>query len=183
MNFLKKLFGGKSAAAGTPESIVQQTLNEVFEIGAFDLNANVRSEGNDKVIVEITGGDAESLKERDGQLLDAFQFFIRRVVQHQLPESRIDLEFDTDGFREESNQALIDLAEKLKGVALEKGKPVYIRALAPKDRKIVHQHLANDERVRSKSIGDGHYKKIKIFPNNGQARRDAREETAQSAEN
>lgn len=183
MNFLKKLFGGKSAA-GTPEAIVQQTLTEVFEIGDFDLTAKVRTDG-DKVIVEVAGGDAESLKERDGQLLDAFQFFIRRVVQHQLPESRIDLEFDTEGFREESNQALVDLAEKLKGVALEKGKPVYIRALAPKDRKVVHQYLADDERVRSKSIGDGHYKKIKIFPNNGQRNdraRDPQEETAQSAE-
>lgn len=179
MNFFRKLFGGKSSP-GTPEGIVEETLRELFELGEFDLTANVRVDA-EKVVVEVEGEDAESLKERDGQLLDAFQFFIKRVVQHQLPDSKIDLEFDTDGYREEANQALVDLAEKLKNVALEKGKSVYIRALAPKDRKVVHQYLANDERVRSKSIGDGHYKKIKIFPSNG--RRDAQEETAQSVEN
>jgi len=178
MNFLKKLFGGKNSS-GTPEAIVEQTLGEVFQLGGFDLTANVRGD-DEKVVVEVEGEDAELLKERDGQLLDAFQFFMKRVVQHQLPDSRVELEFDTGGFREESNQALVELAEKLKNVALEKGKPVYIRALAPKDRKVVHQYLADDERVRSKSIGDGHYKKIKIFPNNG--RRDAHEETAQTAE-
>ena len=184
MNFLRNLFGGKKSTSGSPESIIEDTLSEVFQLGDFDLTANVKENG-EKIVVEVEGKDAETLKERDGQLLDAFQFFIRRVVQHQLPESRVDLEFDTGGFREESSQALIDLAEKLKNVALEKGKSVYIRALAPKDRKVVHQYLANDERVRSKSIGDGHYKKIKIFPNNGQnerSGRDRREETAQSAE-
>jgi spoIIIJ-associated protein len=187
MNFLKKIFGGKSSP-GTPEGIAEQTLEDVFKIGDFDLSAKVRGDG-EKIVVEVEGGDSELLKERDGQLLDALQFFIKRVVQHQLPESRVDVEFDTGGFREESNQALVDLAEKLKEVALEKGKPVYIRALAPKDRKIVHQYLADDERVRSKSIGDGHYKKIKIFPNNGNSRRDSRdahdttEEAGPQAEN
>ncbi len=182
MNFFKKLFGGGKSAAGTPEAIVEETLGEVFRLGAFDLTASVSGD-SERVLVEVEGGDAESLKERDGQLLDALQFFIKRVVQHQLPESRVELEFDTDGYREESSQALVDLAEKLKNVALEKGKSVYIRALAPKDRKVVHQYLANDERVRSKSIGDGHYKKIKIFPNNGNPRRSNAEESAQTAEN
>jgi spoIIIJ-associated protein len=59
---------------------------------------------------------------------------------------------------------LIELAEKLKGIVIDKGRSVYVRALMPKDRKIVHQYLAGDERVKSKSIGDGLYKKIKIFP-------------------
>jgi spoIIIJ-associated protein len=74
---------------------------------------------------------------------------------------------DCNGFRQESNQALVDLAEKLKGIALEKGKSVYFRALPPKDRKIIHQYLAGDPRVKSRSIGDGLYKKIKIYPIKG----------------
>ena len=47
---------------------------------------------------------------------------------------------------------------------MSKGKPVYFRALPPRDRKVVHQYLAEDGRVKSRSIGDGLYKKIKIFP-------------------
>lgn len=59
---------------------------------------------------------------------------------------------------------MIELADKLKEIALTKGKPVYFRALPPKDRKVVHQYLAEDGRVKSRSVGDGHFKKIKIFP-------------------
>jgi spoIIIJ-associated protein len=53
-------------------------------------------------------------------------------------------------------------------VAVERGKPVYFRALTPKDRKTVHQYLAQDGRVKSRSVGEGLYKKIKIYPNKGE---------------
>jgi len=96
------------------------------------------------------------------------------VVQHNFPDDKTNILIDCDGFREESNKALIDLAEKLKGIALEKGKSVYCRALPPKDRKIVHQYLAADERVRSRSIGDGLFKKIKIYPAKHSAAEEAR---------
>ena len=61
-----------------------------------------------------------------------------------------------------------------------------MRALAPKDRKTVHQHLAGDERVRSRSIGEGLFKKVKIYPAKSAAREemderaDDREESAQT---
>ena len=58
----------------------------------------------------------------------------------------------------------MDLADRLKGIVLSKSKPVYIRALPPKDRKVIHQYLAEDSRVKSRSVGEGHYKKIKIYP-------------------
>jgi spoIIIJ-associated protein len=57
------------------------------------------------------------------------------------------------------------LADKLKGIAIDKGKSVYFRALPPKDRKLIHQYLAEDGRVKSRSVGEGHFKKIKIYPN------------------
>lgn len=102
-------------------------------------------------------------------MIDALQLFLKRVIQHNFPEDRTNVVIDCNGFREESSKELIELAEKLKGIALEKGKSVYFRALPPKDRKIIHQHLAADERVKSRSIGDGLYKKIKIYPVKGAA--------------
>ena len=63
-----------------------------------------------------------------------------------------------------THRPAVELAEKLKGIALEKGKSVYFRALPPKDRKVIHQYLAEDGRVKSRSIGEGHFKKIKIYP-------------------
>jgi spoIIIJ-associated protein len=90
--------------------------------------------------------------------------FIKRVLQHQLPDARVNLNLDCNGYRDESSKALIELADRLKEKALEQGRSVYVRALPPKDRKVVHQHLAGDARVKSRSVGEGLYKKIKIYP-------------------
>jgi len=71
---------------------------------------------------------------------------------------------DSNNYRKEASEELIKLADKLKKIALDKNKSVYFRALPPKDRKTIHQYLAEDGRVKSKSVGEGHFKKIKIFP-------------------
>lgn len=167
--FFKKLFGGtKKTEENEVEALVKDSLEGLFSNGKFDLSYDVHFEtdeaGEHKLSIEIDGADEELMKEKEGQLIDAIQLFLQRVVQHHFPEDKTKISIDCGGYREESNQALVELAEKLKGIALEKGKSVYFRALPPKDRKVIHQYLANDARVRSRSIGDGLFKKIKIYP-------------------
>ncbi len=168
--FFSKLFGGKKKATEQitdVASLVEDTLQGLVERGQFELEFSVRSEGelhHETVTVELSGADQELLVEREGAFLDSLQLFIKRVIQHQIPESKANVNFDCNGFREESNKSLVELAERLRDKALQQGRSVYFRALPPKDRKIVHQFLASDDRVRSRSVGEGLYKKIKIYP-------------------
>jgi spoIIIJ-associated protein len=168
--FFSKLFGGSKKKEIAPElqkvvKIVEDTMGELISIAAFQLEFNVvGGEEPNELFVQMTGTDEELLTEKEGILLDSFQLYIKRVIQHHLPEDRTNIYFDCNNFREESNQALVDLAEKLKGIVIEKNRSVYCRALPPKDRKVIHQYLAADTRVKSRSIGEGLYKKIKIYP-------------------
>ncbi len=172
--FFSKLFGGKKkessgesrsyGAADSAQALVESTMEGLIERAGLDLSFEVRETAQDELLVEISGPDEDLLTEKEGALLDAFQLFFKRVTQHQLPDSRVNVSFDCNGYRDESSKALVELAERLKEKALEQGRSVYLRALPPKDRKVVHQHLANDERVRSRSVGDGLFKKIKIYP-------------------
>lgn len=166
--FFSKLFGGKKDGANNVSDLVSKTLTGVIEKSGFELDFELRTEKNeqdeDQLVVDFTGPDEELLKEKEAQLIEAFQLLLKRVVQHNFPEDRTGIVIDCNGYREENSQALTELADKLKGIALEKGKPVYFRALAPKDRKIIHQYLSTDERIKSRSVGDGLYKKIKIYP-------------------
>jgi len=163
--FFGKLFGKKEAEASTAAALVEDALAGLFEASKLSFSFDL-TESDDKqtILIEIYGEDEELLRSRDGQLLDAIQLFLTRVVQHQLKDERVSIQVDNAGFREQANQELTSLAEKLKNVALEKGKPVYFRALPPRDRKVIHQFLANDGRVKSRSIGEGLFKKIKIYP-------------------
>ena len=162
--FLGKLFGKKKKEEGGPEALVENVLGQIFELARFELAFESKTLEDGTVQVDITGADEELLTTKEGQLLDALQLYVRRSIQHQLPEQNINVNLDCSGFREQANEALIALADKLKDIALTKGKSVYFRALPPKDRKVIHQYLAEDGRVKSRSIGEGHFKKIKIYP-------------------
>lgn len=159
-----KLFGSKKKKDDGPEGIVEEILSRLFELSRLELTYDMKTLEDGTVHVDIFGKDEALLTEKEGQLLDALQLYVRRAIQHQLPEDAFNVNLDSANFREQANEALIALAEKLKGIALTKGKSVYFRALPPKDRKVIHQYLAEDGRVKSRSIGEGHFKKIKIYP-------------------
>jgi spoIIIJ-associated protein len=167
---LSRLFGGKKKTVGGSDvsSLLFTTIEGLLEKANFDLNFDLIEKNDDRgepqITVEFSGADEDLLKDSEGQMIDAIQLFLKRVVQHNLPDDRTNIIIDCNGYQEESSQALVDLAEKLKEVALEKGKSVYFRALPPKDRKVIHQYLAADNRVKSRSVGEGLFKKIKIYP-------------------
>ncbi len=163
--FFGKLFGKNSSdeKPSDTKSVIEDCLEGLKATSELVFDYDVVAEGEDNINVEIHGADEEIFRAREGQLLDAIQLFLTRVVQHRLPESHVSIRVDNAGFRDQANQELTDLAEKLKNVALEKGKPVYFRALPPRDRKVIHQYLAEDGRVRSRSVGEGFFKKIKIY--------------------
>jgi spoIIIJ-associated protein len=171
--FFSKIFGGgkkesgSQAASGSSADLVEKTMQGLIEKASLDLQFTISSDTSgetEEILVDLSGADEDLLTEKEGALLDAFQLFFKRALQHQLPDDRVNVSFDCNGYRDEASKALIDLADKLKEKALDSGRSVYFRALPPKDRKIVHQHLAGDERIRSRSVGDGLYKKIKIYP-------------------
>lgn len=164
--FFSKIFGG-SKKENNLESVVEETLNGILDKGGFDLSYELNIDKKDditEVRIEFSGADEALLKDYKGQLMDAFQLIIKRVTQHHFSDIQTNVMVDCGGFREESEAALIERAEHLKKIAIEQGKSVYYRALPPKERKVVHQYLAQDGRVKSRSLGDGLYKKIKIFP-------------------
>lgn len=167
MGLFTKIFGGKTVSKEN-QTLVSDLLEGTLQKAGIDISYDVstQKEGDNTTMkVEFYGEDEKLFTGKDGALLDAFQLFLKRALQHQLPEDNTQLHCDCNGYREKANQSLVDLAEKLKNRAIDQGKSVYLRALPPKDRKVIHQFLANDERVKSRSIGDGLYKKIKIYPN------------------
>lgn len=164
MSLLSKIFGKKSESSFKgPQQFLDKTLGELLKKSSLDLTAKFTDLENG-ISIDLTGADEELLIEKDGMLLDAIQLFLKRCLQHSFSDQELEVVVDSNGFRSESSKSLMDLVDKLRQRALDQGRSVYLRALPPKDRKIVHQYLANDDLVKSRSVGDGLYKKIKIFP-------------------
>jgi len=68
--------------------------------------------------------------------------------------------------REEENAKreaeVIKMVEELKAKILETNTPQQTKALDPRDRRTVHQHINDDGKFQTESIGDGRLKKIEI---------------------
>lgn len=169
MGLFSKLFGGKKPDI---DGVVEETVVGILSKGGFELEfeLNVSKRTNDKneeitdVKVEFSGADEALLKDHKGQLLDAIQLIIKRVLQHNFEDVNANVTVDCGGYRQEADAELIERAEQLKEIVIKEGKSVYYRALPPKERKVIHQFLAQDPRVKSRSLGDGLFKKIKIYP-------------------
>lgn len=172
MGLMSRLFGGggDKKSYKNPKALIEGIFSELIEISGLQLSFDVtlnKEEETESYKLNFYGDDEEMLTSKDGQLLEAFQLFIKRVLQHNFPDTPVNVACDSNGFREKETQQLEATIDKLKQKVLAQGRPVYVKALPPKERRIVHQFLARDERVKSKSIGDGHFKKIKIFVANG----------------
>jgi len=78
---------------------------------------------------------------------------------------------DVGDFREKRQDELEDQARELAALVKEDGKTQTIPSLNPSERRVVHMALQDDKEIRSRSVGDGLFKKILIYkpgkPNNG----------------
>ncbi len=162
MGFLNRIFGG-AAKKNKVESFIEDKMVTLLNKAGLKLSFDLKvSEDQKKILIDLYGEDEVLAKDRDAQLLDAFQLFLKRSLQNDFPDEKVTIIVDCDSYREQSDDELTKFAEKLKDQVLKKKKPVYFRALPPRERKIVHQHFSEDKRFRTKSIGEGMFKKIKI---------------------
>jgi len=166
MGLIGKLFGGGDKKAKNPKNLIEQLLNGLIEKGGFDFSFDVKEadeQDSEAYKVNFYGNDEDMLTNKDGMLLEAIQLFLKRALQHNYPDNPVNVMCDSNDYRTRENENLEAMIDKLKQKVLAQGRPVYVKALPPKERRVVHQFLSKDERVKSRSIGDGHYKKIKIY--------------------
>jgi len=169
MSFIGRLFGGGGDKDGNyknPKKLIEGVLGGLIEKAGFDLSFDlqeVKDSDVESYKINFYGGDEEMLIAKDGMLLEALQLFLKRALQHHFPDDQVNVLCDSNDYRTRENENLEAMIDKLKQKVLAQGRPVYVKALPPKERRVVHQFLSKDERIKSKSIGDGHFKKIKIY--------------------
>jgi len=153
------------------------TLNEIKELLAtllrlMDIPAEVSmsASGNKVTAHIIAENNAPEIIGRDGSTLDALQYLLRKIVTQKFPE-KINLNLDAGTYREDRQKELEALALEMANKVKETGKSQVISALNPAERRIVHVTLQDDSGIRSSSIGEGLFKKVKIsLPGQGRKR-------------
>ncbi len=133
-------------------------------IDAITTEAKISIEKTQDIILfNIEGGNAAILIGRHGQTLEAIQQLVEKIVNKH-SKQRMRIQIDIERYMEKRRIKLEQLASRLAEKSKNNGKPVTVGQMNPYERKIVHLALKNDNNIRTKSIGEGIYKKLVIFP-------------------
>ncbi|MBU0909564.1 MAG: Jag N-terminal domain-containing protein [Proteobacteria bacterium] len=156
----------------TPEVLAQikGDLEQLLTLMGFPSEIVVE-EKNNKAQVKISGEHIEELITKDGQALDSIQYLMRKIISKKFPQ-KIMFSIDAGEFREKRKVELEELALKLAQEVKETEKTRTIPPLNPAERRVVHLVLQDDKTIRSRSVGDGLFKKILIYlPGKGRIRK------------
>nr|WP_320011650.1 Jag N-terminal domain-containing protein [uncultured Desulfobulbus sp.] len=140
---------------------IEADLRHLLELMGLPSEVKVHFEEN-TVQCHITGPHEEQVIGSEGRTLDSLQYLLRKMVSSHLPD-RIMLALNAGDFRERRAEELKVRAVELAAKVKEDGKTQSIPALNPSERRVVHMILQEDKGVRSRSVGEGLFKKVLIY--------------------
>ena len=142
--------------------LAKDTLERILTL--IPVEATVNAEQSDhNISLNIEGDKTGLLIGRRGKTLDALQFIVNKIVNKTL-EKRVRVVIDSENYRQRRKESLTQLALKMGDKAKKAQKPVTTNPLNPRDRRIVHMALKEDQKLETRSRGEGLLKKIMIIP-------------------
>ncbi|MDZ7640593.1 MAG: RNA-binding cell elongation regulator Jag/EloR [Desulfurivibrio sp.] len=143
---------------------VRTTVDRLLTLTGSAVTANIEQNPTDgKLLLNLEGEESARLVGSEGQVLDALQYLLRKMLTKQL-QQRLNLEIDADGYRHRRREELEQRARELAVEVKSSGKSRSMPAIGPAERRFVHMALQQDKEVRSRSIGEGVFKKVLIQP-------------------
>lgn len=153
----------ESGTEVSPESleIVKTELLQLVELMGFPSTLEIETMGS-SVVCTLRGEFEENLTGPDGKVLDSLQYLLRKIVSRKVPE-RLRISINVGEFREKRLEELKVKAVEMAAQVKEDGKTQVLPALNPSERRVIHMILQEDKDIRSRSVGDGLFKKILIY--------------------
>jgi spoIIIJ-associated protein len=142
-----------------PQAAIRALVREFSEASEVDLTAEVQEEG-EKTIVRFFGADQEMLLADGGEVLLAFEHILQRAFGREVYPSRLIVE--CEGFREARDAGLIAKARELAAQVRGDGRPRETDPLNAYERRIVHMTIAEEEGLRTFSVGEGQDRRVTI---------------------
>lgn len=135
------------------EKTIQEIAEKLFEM--IDMPATVTVEQEDDLYkVGISTEENALLIGKHGNTLSSLEYILTQMVS--LKEgSFVRILVEVGGYREEREEYLENLAEKIKQEVLETGARKSLRGLKPWERRIIHMYLSEDPGLVTESTGEG----------------------------
>ena len=167
----------------TPEEMeaIRADIAKILELMGCPSEISMEQDQNNKVHAKITGEFVDILVGPEGQTLDGLQYVLRKIITRKFPQ-KVLFSLDAAGFRENRMDELQARAVRLAQEVKETGKTRTIPAINPAERRMVHMALQDDTEIRSRSVGEGLFKKVLIYlPGKGRRRSPRKKKSAENS--
>jgi len=147
------------------KKLLEPFLKEMITWMGLDLEVRV-SFKKPSLRVSFSGKDEGLMVRNNNELLESFEHLTKKHLS-QITRTHDGLKINFRCHNKTKNQesSLMKLVDKLAKEVLKTGKPVKMRKpLNPAERRLVHQHLEGNKKVKTVSLGDGRMKNIEIQP-------------------
>lgn len=141
--------------------LVKNMLDQFLAHMGFPSTFDMTSEGL-SIHCQIESEFEPELTGPDGKTLDSLQYLLRKMIARKIPD-RLRLTIDVGDFRQRRLDDLKERAKELAEKVIVDGKTRVIPALNPSERRVVHMELQNEKGVKSRSVGDGLFKKVLVY--------------------
>lgn len=134
-------------------------------VDAFGASATVTLERDETELdVRVDGDELGLMVGPGGRTLTAIQDIARVAAQRKLGDHETHLRIDIAGYRERRRASLEAFAKKAAAKVRETGKAIAIEPMASPDRKVIHDVLASEDGVGTRSEGEDPNRRVIVFP-------------------
>jgi spoIIIJ-associated protein len=144
------------------KKIIEETVNKMGFSCSVEMRM-VKEEGEDVVIYNIKTSESNYLIGQHGINLQSLQHLIRLIVRKE-HSTRANFILDVNSYRQERNDSILRIARSMAQQALTEKRPVIMRPMSSYERRLIHLELADNESVKTESIGDGEDRRVVIKP-------------------
>jgi spoIIIJ-associated protein len=157
--------GPSRGTATTPLGEVGQFVCGLIERmgqGPFEIAESTEAEG--LIVLSLKGSAAERLASGDGRAVDAIQLLANQASLRVSGDDAKRVVVEVEGNTDQRTALLEKIAERAAQRARETGRPVALEAMSPKERRIVHVALRDEEGIATMSVGEGRYRQVVVVP-------------------
>ena len=164
-----------------PARFLQELIQRLTAPLAPEVEIRIHEDTQPVTVIVQDGSNSGILLGRDGQTLSALQYIANRIIAKNYPgTARIQL--DTENFLEKQTEKLEKNAHQLAQRAIKAGKTMSTRPLSSYHRRIVHLALQGENKIRTKSKGDGPMKRVLIMPKSSGRRKNKSQQQQQQVQ-
>ena len=130
---------------------------------AVELDVDLETDTEeDRLYFNVSGPDVRFFLRNKEEVLRSVTLLLQTLHHKLFPESEIDIRFDANRVLREREDEVRAMVREAVNALSEDGDETLLEPLNPYERRIIHLALKNEAQFETESVGEGHYKKVKV---------------------